>query len=78
LQRDPRLELEGLSAIAEVETFAVVGDIQVRVSGTGFPPAPRMTRLEVELRHIANRTKADPAYGAGAAALGLEVSKAAE
>ena len=72
MQRDPRLELEGLSAIAEVETVAV-GDIQVRVSGTGFPPAPWMTRLEVELRHIANCTKAG-----AAAALGLEVGKAAK
>jgi catalase len=36
-------------------------------------------RLEVKLRHIANCTKADPAYGAGvAAALSLKVNKAAE
>ncbi|OAN66593.1 catalase [Sphingomonas sp. TDK1] len=36
-------------------------------------------RDEVKLRHIANCTKADPAYGAGvAAALGLELSLAAE
>jgi hypothetical protein len=32
-----------------------------------------MTRIEVKQRHIANCTKADPAYGAGvAAALGLK------
>ena len=36
-------------------------------------------RLEVKLRHIANCTKADPAYGAGvAAALGLKLDQAAE
>jgi catalase len=36
-------------------------------------------RLEVKLRHIANCTKADPAYGVGvAAALGLKLDQAAE
>ena len=36
-------------------------------------------RPEVKQRHIANCTKADPAYGAGVAeALGLEIAKAAE
>ncbi len=36
-------------------------------------------RAEVKQRHIANCTKADPAYGAGVAkALGLEIAKAAE
>jgi catalase len=36
-------------------------------------------RLEVKQRHVANCTKADPAYGAGvAAALGLALDQAAE
>jgi catalase len=36
-------------------------------------------RLEVMQRHVANCTKADPAYGAGvAAALGLALDRAAE
>jgi catalase len=35
-------------------------------------------RLEVKQRHVANCTKADPAYGAGVAkALGLTLAKAA-
>ncbi len=36
-------------------------------------------RLEVKQRHVANCTKADPAYGTGvAAALGLALDRAAE
>ena len=49
---------------------------QVLFENTG---ARWTSRLEVKRRHIANCTKADPAYGEGVAkAIGLTVQQAAE